>query len=120
MTMKSILLELARNPDFPEGSTAHGYAFHAPLTPDGMLDKSAFGAHAAACSVRRFWAGEPQQLGQLKHRRDGSWLFHYSGMDSDEDEPIFKFDRHHFVEGEYVSVTEHDGMQRTFRVASVK
>jgi hypothetical protein len=28
----------------------------------------------------------------------------------------FGFDRHCFVEGEYVSITEHDGVQRTFRV----
>ena len=120
MTMKSILLELARNPDHPEGSSAHGYIFRAPLTPDGMLDKAAVSAHQAECTVRRFWAGQPDETGHLKRRRNGTWTFHYTGMDSDEDEPIFKFDRHHFVEGEYVSITEHDWVQRTFRVASVK
>jgi hypothetical protein len=34
-------------------------------------------------------------------------------------EPIFKFDRHAFVPGEYVSITEHDGVTRPFRVVSV-
>ena len=120
MTMKSIRLELARNPDYPEGSSAHGYAFRAPLTPDGLLDQAAIAAHQADCTVRRFWAGEPDEVGHLKRKRNGPWMFHYDGMDSDEDEPIFKFDRHHFVEGEYVSITEHDGVQRTFRVVSVK
>jgi hypothetical protein len=37
-----------------------------------------------------------------------------------DDEPIFRFDRHAFVEGEYVSITEHDGVTRPFRVASVR
>jgi hypothetical protein len=36
------------------------------------------------------------------------------------EEPIFRFDRHRFVEGEYASITEHDGVQRTFRVVSVR
>lgn len=120
MTVKTITLELARNPDFPEGSANHGYEFHAPLTPDGLLDKDAWKAEADRCTVRRFWAGEADEHGHLKHRRNGTWLFHYDGMDDDEDEPIFKFDRHHFLEGEYVSITEHDGVQRTFRVARVR
>ena len=38
---------------------------------------------------------------------------------TEDDEPIFKFDRHSFVPGEYVSITEHDGVTRPFRVISV-
>jgi hypothetical protein len=34
--------------------------------------------------------------------------------------PGFKFDRHYFVPGEYVSVTEHDGVMRTFRIIWVR
>ena len=30
-----------------------------------------------------------------------------------------KFDRHRFVPGEYVSITEHDGVQRTFFIKAV-
>ena len=90
------------------------------MTSDGLLDKAAMDAHQAECTVRRFWAGQPDEMGHLTHRRNGAWMFHYDGMDSDEDEPIFRFDRHHFVEGEYVSITEHDGVQRTFKVVSVK
>jgi hypothetical protein len=32
---------------------------------------------------------------------------------------IFKGDQHRFVTGEYVSITERDGVTRTFRVAAV-
>jgi hypothetical protein len=40
-------------------------------------------------------------------------------MDEEDEEPIFRFDRHRFVTGEYVSITEHDEVQRTFRVTEV-
>ena len=38
----------------------------------------------------------------------------------DDDESLFKFDRHIFKEGEYVGITEHDGVTRPFRVAWVR
>ncbi len=120
MTVKTIQLELARNPDFPEGSNTRGYEFRAPLGADGTLDHDAWGSVRTKCTVRRFWEGEDDEIGHLVHRRGNRWLFHYDGMDADDDEPIFKFDRHHFVEGEYISITEHDGEQRTFRVVAVR
>ncbi len=54
------------------------------------------------------------------HTRRRTWAFRYDGADDDEDEPIFKFDRHRMVEGEYVTITEHDGVARTFRVVSLR
>lgn len=118
MSVRKIRLELARNPDFPLGSNTRGYEFKAPLTEDGTLDQEAWPSVRADCTVRRFWEGEDDEGGRLVHRRN-RWLFHYNGMDADEDEPIFRFDRHRFVEGEYVSIIEHNGEQRTFRIARV-
>ena len=94
--------------DFPEGSPSHGYEFVAPLDPKGHLDSSEWPQAKGACTVRRFWNHEPDEHGALIHRRNGSWAFSYAPGD-DDDEPIFRFDRHLFVEGEYVTVTEHDG-----------
>ncbi len=119
MSVRTIRLELARNPDFPEGSSNHGYEFRAPLTEDGSLDHDTWQKVKADCSVHRFWKGEPDEEGHLIHTRGRRWLFSYEDGEED-DEPIFKFDRHHFVEGEYVSITEHDGVQRTFQVVAVK
>lgn len=119
MPLKSIRLELARNRDFPLGSSAHGYEFVAPLTVDGHFDPEEWKTDKQKCSVRRFWAGEDDALGRLVHRGQ-RWAFHYDSPDVDEDEPIFRFDRHTFREGDYVSITEHDGQQRTFKIASVK
>ena len=122
MPLKTIRLELARNAEFPEGSAARGYDFKAPLTADGTLDLKAWSDVKDACTVRRFWAGQPDEVGLLVHTRGQRWMFRYDhpGEADDHDDPIFRFDRHRFVEGEYVSITEHDGEPRTFRVVSVR
>ena len=119
MSLKKIRLELARTPEFPEGSRRHGYEFTAPLDAKGRLDPKGWANATAACKVRRFWDNEDDERGALIHRRDGSWAFSYKPGD-DDDEPIFKFDRHSFIVGEYVTVTEHDGVARPFRVAEVR
>jgi hypothetical protein len=119
MALRQIRLELARNAEFPEGSAQRGYAFVAPLTDDGYLDREGWQAQRAACTVRRFWPHQDDEHGHLVHHQRDQWAFHYEKLADDDDEPIFRFDRHRFVVGEYVAITEHDGVQRTFRVAQV-
>ena len=120
MSLKRIHLELARGKEFPEGSRAHGYDFIAPLDDAGHLQAEIWLQEREHCRVRRFWAGAPDEIGLLVHKRGGTWAFDYNPSSSDDDEPGFKFDRHYFLPGEYVSITEHDGVQRTFRVVSVR
>lgn len=117
MTLKLVRLELARTREYPNGSAAHGYEFTAPLDGEGHLDMDGWKRDGLACTVWRFWADEPEEHGQLIHNR-GGWAFSYEPGDAD-DEPIFRFDRHTFNEGEYVSITEHDGVTRTFNVTWV-
>ena len=119
MSLKRIRLELARTRAFPEGSPSHGYEFIAPLDTKGHLDPRGWTKAKAACTVRRFWNSAPDEHGMLIHRRDGKWAFSYAPGE-DDDEPFFRFDKHAFVEGEYVTVTEHDGIARPFRVAEVR
>jgi len=119
MALKRVRLELARNAEFPQGSPARGYDFVAPLTADGHMDLGGWRQHRDACTVHRFWAGEDDEHGRLVHHGGERWAFRYESMAADDEEPIFRFDRHSFVAGEYVSITEHDGMQRTFRVVGV-
>jgi hypothetical protein len=116
MALKTIRLELARNPDFPEGSSRHGYELQAPLQPDGHLDQQAWRNRAAPLPVRRFWAGEADRHGELVHTRHG-WAFSYAPGE-DDDEALFRLDRHLFRPGEYVTVTEPSGAAHTFRVVS--
>lgn len=119
MPLKRIRLELARTHDFPNGSPEHGYDFVAPLTEDGHLDNGSWTADAPHCTVRRFWPGEDDQHGHLRRTRGGRWVFHYDGMEDELDEPIFALDRHILVEGDYVTITEHDEEQLTFRIVRV-
>jgi hypothetical protein len=45
------------------------------------------------------------------------WRFDFGR--STDDEPLFKLDRHSLTPGAYISITEHDGVLRPFRVVSV-
>jgi len=118
MVLMHIRIEMARNADFPDGSAEHGYEFIAPLTEDGHLDADAWLAHKDVCTVKRFWGKEPEEHGRLMHLGQG-WRFHYPGEDLDEDEPLFKLDRHTVRTGEYISINEDDGLV-TFKVVSIR
>ncbi len=119
MALKTIRLELARTKGFPNGSAKHGYEFTAPLDATGHLDPGGWKEFKQACTVRRFWGDQPDEHGTLVHRNDGKWVFSYEPGE-DDDEPIFRLDRHAFVNGEYVSITEHDGSTHPFRVAAIE
>jgi len=121
MTLKTVRLELARDPDYPEGSRRHGYEFTAPIDDDGHIDAEAWRARRERCRVKRFWAGEPDEVGHLVRKPGGAWAFHYDILgDEDDDESGYRFAAHVFKPGEYVSIREHDDVLRTFRVVSVK
>jgi len=118
MNLNRIRLELARTPEFPEGSRLHGYEFVAPLTRDAHIDPAAWVQVKDRCKVVRFWPGEERELGVLRHVGRG-WRFDYDVAVDSDDEPFFKLDKHPLEPGAYVSITEHDGVQRPFRVVSV-
>ncbi len=117
--LKTIRLNLARTPEFPDGSDRHYYRFTAPLDADGHLDPEGWRKHRERCRVVRNWAGEEEDIGHLVHRPGGSWGFHYD-IDGDEgDESGFKLATHRFVPGEYVSIRDEDGDMHTFRVVTI-
>lgn len=119
MTLRRVHLELARDPDHPSGSRDRGYEFIAPLDDQGHLLAAEWKTNRDKCRVRRFWAGQPDEFGRLVHRSGGSWVLDYNLKTSADDEKGFKFDKHRFVPGEYVSITEHDGVLRTFFIKAV-
>ena len=77
MSLKRIRLELARNSEFPNGSSQHGYEFIAPLDAKGHLDSASWPKAKAACTVRRFWNGAPDEHGTLIHSGE------FDGLDFD-------------------------------------
>ncbi len=117
MSFSKIRLELARDHDFPSGSSRHGYEFTAPLDADGKVDAAEWAPHRDKCRVFRFWEGAEDEVGHLIRKPGGSWAFHYDiHGDEDDDETGYRFGDHAFVPGEYVSIMEHDDVLRTFRV----
>lgn len=116
MTLTRIRLELGRVEGFPQGSPAHGYEFIAPLTQEGQLDTSAWSKLKDKCRVRRFWGGDPDEVGLLKRHGKHGWYFDYRGHDQSDDEPFFRLGLHRMVKDAYVSITEHDGVQRPFKI----
>lgn len=119
MTLYRVHLQLARSKEHPDGSNAHGYDFVAPLDGQGHLDAEAWKVSKKACTVRRFQPGQDEEHGHLVHIGRG-WHFDYDQDGYEDDEPLFKLDRHVIKAGEYLSITEHDGVMRTFRIVTVK
>ncbi|WP_455372471.1 hypothetical protein [Limibacillus halophilus] len=121
MSLERIRLELARDRGFPDGSNRHGYELVVPLDSQGHIDLEAWKASREKCRVHRFWQGEDDEVGHLVRTRRGEWAFHYDvDGDPDEDDTGFRLGEHSFKPGEYVSIREHDGEMRTFRVVSVR
>jgi hypothetical protein len=118
MKLSRIRLELARTKEHPNGLPTHGYDFVAPIDAKGHLDATAWKNSKAACKVRHFAPGKPDEHGLLLHVGKG-WHFDYDQDGYEDDEPLFKLDRHEIREGEYLSITEHDGVLRTFKIVSV-
>lgn len=116
--LMNIRLELGRTGDFPNGDHSHGYEFLAPLTDEGHIDQQLWLQRKEDCRVRRFEAGLPDEHGRLRRVGQG-WRFDFDPGRSDDDEPLYKLDRHTISPGLYVSITEHDGVQRPFKIVSV-
>jgi hypothetical protein len=110
MALSLIVMRLARNPGtkFADGDDHRGYALTAPLTADGKLDAAELRKHPNECTVRRFAPDEDPEEGRLVHR-GGRWFFDY-GDQGDGEEPRYRLGDHTFRVGDYVSVTDADGL----------
>ncbi len=120
MSFRRIRLQLAREPQHPQGDALTGYLLTAPLDREGRLNVDAARAHKDACRVVRFREGQNNQEGYLRRRPGGSWAFHYefdSGVE--DDDPGYRLGEHRFSPGEYVTIEEDEGAH-TYRVVSVQ
>jgi hypothetical protein len=117
--LTKVRLEIARCPEFPEGSANHGYLLTLPLDENGALDAGQ-GQHVASRThFERFWDGEPLEVGHVERHGHG-WTLVFDGDDQDAAarEPIFRAEGHRFLPGDYLSIKERDGRLRTFKVAA--
>ncbi len=119
-----ITMHLARTPDYPGGSPAHGYAFIAPLDKQDRIDVEAWRSLRKACTVERFWGREQPKSGYLVHRPGGvhgaTWGFDYDARTHADDEAGYRFGDHAFRPGEYVSIREADGEMLPFRIVAIE
>jgi hypothetical protein len=121
MSLSHVRLELARDHDFPDGSRERGYEFIAPLAADGRIEATEWKSNRDRCRVRRFWNGDPDEIGHLIRKPGGNWAFHYDLLGDPEDEETgYRFGNHKFLAGDYVSIKEHDDVVRTFKVVAVQ
>lgn len=118
--LNRITLHLARTKEFPNGSYQHGYEFVAPLDASAHIDADAWHKMRAQCRVKRFWAGDEDDIGHLVRRPGGSWAFHYDVAGDEDDEAGYRLGEHAFKEGEYVSIKDQDGDLQPFVVYSVE
>ncbi|WP_342643952.1 hypothetical protein [Rhodoligotrophos ferricapiens] len=122
--LKLIHLYLARCPEFPEGSSKHGYEIVAPLDAAGRIDLGDWNLNREKCKVRRFWNGEANRAGRLVHRAGGphgaTWVIDYDARSTSDDEPGYRLDLHRLAEGEYVTIRDANDTPRTFQVAHVR
>lgn len=57
MTWKTIRLEIARTPEYPEGSTAHAYVLRLPIDDNGFIERAAMKHPSESPMVHRIWPG---------------------------------------------------------------
>ncbi len=118
MNWKSIRLELARTSEFPQGSPGRAYLLRLPLAEDGLIDEAALRKTPAMATVHRVWPNEPDMAGYVIRTARG-WAFSYR-VGEEEDEAVFHLETHRIRLGEYLTLTEPDGRQLPFRIASVE
>lgn len=118
MSWSIVRLSLARTPQFPQGSTLHGYELVLPLGDGGLIDLQAFEQAPARATVQRLAPGEAVQRGAILYR-DGRFAFSYEPGDAD-DEDVFHLENHALRQGEYLTLTEPDGDVLPYRVESVR
>ncbi len=122
--LKRITLNLARTPEYPEGSIRHGYDIIAPVNSEGYLDINEFNEKKDHCRVRRFWGDEAPRYGRLERRAGGvggaTWEIDYDDRSDDDDEAGYRLGDHKFALDEYISIRDDEGELNTFQVVRIQ
>jgi hypothetical protein len=112
---KTIRLELGRTADFPAGSVTRAYLVRLPVTDNDEIDEVAVLGNPTRATVRRFWPCEPDRVGHVV-RTDCGWAFRCGCSEQPDATLVAK----PLKLGEDVFVTEGNGPQVPFRVASIR
>jgi hypothetical protein len=113
-----IRLELAREPNHPQGDSKTGYLITVPLDAERRIDSELWKNHRDNCRVIRFREND-RDVGHLVHGPGGVWSFHYDISGDNRDEAGIKLQNEKFITGEYVSIREGE-LLHAYRVTSVE
>jgi len=111
MCWKTVRLELARAPNFPNGSASRAYLLHLPLDADGRLEEHELARSPALATVRRHWPNERDRAGNLMRTEQG-WAIVYGR----EGEKLLGHELDQLRRGGDVTITEPDGSRTSYRV----
>lgn len=117
MDWKTIRLELARSPGFPQGSAGRAFLVRVPLDEEGFIDGEALERNPRQATVRRFWTSEPDQYGQVE-RANGKWIFRTKLRNGGEG--IFQVDPEPFRLDGQIVIRDPLGDTVPFRVANIQ
>ena len=130
MKWKVIRLELASNWQFPRGSAGRSYLVRVPLTDEGVIDTTALEAQPARATVRRYWPNEADMVGQLIYTPLGYAIQYevnglgkgngHSTTNGNGEPPLLQFGADTVKLGDEISLTEPDGNQGRYRIASLQ
>ena len=102
-----VRLELAKTPEFPEGSASRAYMLRVPLDINGLIDDAELASETNMATERRFCPNEPDQTGHIA----------LSCAIGDDDEPMsYHLELQPLHVGGYVHLTGPDGIALPFRV----
>jgi hypothetical protein len=113
-----IRLELAREPQHPNGDQGIGYLLTVPLDQKKQIDVGLWKQYRDNCRVVRL-RKDDKDVGHLVPGEGGIWWFQYDIFGDDQDEACFNLDQEKFELGEYISVSEKDSVH-AYRVTSVE
>lgn len=125
-----IRLELASSWEFPRGSAGRSYLIRLPLTADGTIDSASLQSQPSRATVRRYWPNEADMLGYLEPTPQGYGIRYEvngatklncgSQVNGHCDKRLFQFGAQAIKVGEQIFLTEPDGRQLRFRIASLQ
>lgn len=113
---KTVRLELAGVPEFPQGSASRAYMLHLPLRQDGMIDEEAFQENPEIAGFRRFWPNEPDRSGLVVRTENGWALSFRSGGNGAE---AVSIELRRLLPGDEVAIDKYTGSNWRYRVVDL-
>jgi len=115
MAWRLVRLELASSGDYPRGSVGRSYLIRLPLTHGGSIDDVQLRQQPNRATVRRHWANEPDSAGYFARIAAG-YAIKADGVD---DSRLLRFNDSGIEPGALAVMTEPDGSEMSFRIASI-